>query len=72
MQSFSNEHIKWSEFRRIFTFSGPIFVTGKLFQNHTNFYHSAPTCDLRLFMQSFSIKQSPNGLNLGIVLRFYT
>ncbi|KAL6582258.1 hypothetical protein OROMI_006272 [Orobanche minor] len=34
--------------------------------NRTNFYRSAPTCDQRLFMQSFSNEQSPNGQNLGV------
>ncbi|KAL6510615.1 hypothetical protein OROHE_021232 [Orobanche hederae] len=29
--------------------------------NLTNFYHNAPTRDIRLFMQSFSNEQSPNG-----------
>ncbi|KAL6582261.1 hypothetical protein OROMI_006275 [Orobanche minor] len=79
MQSFSNEHIKWSEFRRIFTFSGPNFCNRKIvsesyeflpqcsyIMNRTNFYRSAPTCDQRLFMQSFSNEQSPNGQNLGV------
>ncbi|KAL6510593.1 hypothetical protein OROHE_021210 [Orobanche hederae] len=28
--------------------------------NLTNFYHNAPTRDIRLFMQSFSNEQSPN------------
>ncbi|KAL6510020.1 hypothetical protein OROHE_020637 [Orobanche hederae] len=28
--------------------------------NLTNFYHNAPTGDIRLFMQSFSNEQSPN------------
>ncbi|KAL6510243.1 hypothetical protein OROHE_020860 [Orobanche hederae] len=26
-----------------------------------NFYHNAPTRDIRLFMKSFSNEQSPNG-----------
>ncbi|KAL6510614.1 hypothetical protein OROHE_021231 [Orobanche hederae] len=29
--------------------------------NLTNFYHNAPTRDIRLFMKSFSNEQSPNG-----------
>ncbi|KAL6582257.1 hypothetical protein OROMI_006271 [Orobanche minor] len=59
--SFSNEQSPNGHNLGVFLhFRGPIFVTGKLIQNHTNFYHSAPTCDIRLFMQSFSIKQSPN------------
>ncbi|KAL6510338.1 hypothetical protein OROHE_020955 [Orobanche hederae] len=28
--------------------------------NLTNFYHNAPTRDIRLFMKSFSNEQSPN------------
>ncbi|KAL6510108.1 hypothetical protein OROHE_020725 [Orobanche hederae] len=28
--------------------------------NLTNFYHNAPTRDIRLFMQSFSNEQPPN------------
>ncbi|KAL6510115.1 hypothetical protein OROHE_020732 [Orobanche hederae] len=32
--------------------------------NLTNFYHNAPTGDIRLFMQSFSNEQSPNEPNL--------
>ncbi|KAL6582256.1 hypothetical protein OROMI_006270 [Orobanche minor] len=54
MQSFSNELSPNESLSRMNTsngqnlgvslhFRGPIFVTGKLFQNHTNFYHSAPT-----------------------------
>ncbi|KAL6510586.1 hypothetical protein OROHE_021203 [Orobanche hederae] len=30
--------------------------------NLTNFYHNAPTRDIRLFMKSFSNEQSPNEL----------
>ncbi|KAL6510237.1 hypothetical protein OROHE_020854 [Orobanche hederae] len=37
-----------------------IFVSEKLLQNLTNFYHKAPTGDIILFMQSFSNEQSPN------------
>ncbi|KAL6510611.1 hypothetical protein OROHE_021228 [Orobanche hederae] len=33
---------------------------GVLHQNLTNFYHNAPTRDIRLFMKSFSNEQSPN------------
>ncbi|KAL6510360.1 hypothetical protein OROHE_020977 [Orobanche hederae] len=29
--------------------------------NLTNFYHNAPTRDIRLFRKSFSNEQSPNG-----------
>ncbi|KAL6582260.1 hypothetical protein OROMI_006274 [Orobanche minor] len=32
-----------------------------LLHNRTNFYHIAPPCDIRLFMQSFSNEQSSNG-----------
>ncbi|KAL6510153.1 hypothetical protein OROHE_020770 [Orobanche hederae] len=37
-----------------------IFVSKRLFHNLTNFYHNAPTRDIRLFMKSFSNERSPN------------
>ncbi|KAL6510362.1 hypothetical protein OROHE_020979 [Orobanche hederae] len=39
--------------------------------NLTNFYHNAPTRDIRLFMKSFSNEQSPNGRNLRNLTNFY-
>ncbi|KAL6510308.1 hypothetical protein OROHE_020925 [Orobanche hederae] len=44
----------------ILSFWCTIFVSEKLLQNLTNFYHNAPTGDIILFMQSFSNEQSPN------------
>ncbi|KAL6510325.1 hypothetical protein OROHE_020942 [Orobanche hederae] len=44
----------------IISFWCTIFVSEKLLQNLTNFYHNAPTGDIILFMQSFSNEQSPN------------
>ncbi|KAL6510130.1 hypothetical protein OROHE_020747 [Orobanche hederae] len=43
--SFSNEHLSRMNNHQM---------------NLTNFYHNAPTRDIRLFMQSFSNEQSPN------------
>ncbi|KAL6510399.1 hypothetical protein OROHE_021016 [Orobanche hederae] len=65
MQSFSNEQSPNGGNLRVFygfilNFRYTIFVSEKLFQNLTNFYHNAPTRDIILFMQSFSNEQSPN------------
>ncbi|KAL6510302.1 hypothetical protein OROHE_020919 [Orobanche hederae] len=55
----------------ILSFWCTIFVSEKLFQNLTNFYHNAPTRDIRLFRKSFSNEQSPNGRNLRNLTNFY-
>ncbi|KAL6510518.1 hypothetical protein OROHE_021135 [Orobanche hederae] len=34
--------------------------------NLTNFYHNAPTRDIRLFMKSFSNEQSPNDCSCSL------
>ncbi|KAL6510232.1 hypothetical protein OROHE_020849 [Orobanche hederae] len=51
MKSFSNEQSPNATLR---------ISTTMLLHNLTNFYHNAPTRDIRLFMQSFSNEQSPN------------
>ncbi|KAL6510206.1 hypothetical protein OROHE_020823 [Orobanche hederae] len=76
MQSFSNEQSPNGRicsyfYGFILSFWCTIFVSEKLFQNLTNFYHNAPTRDIRLFMQSFSNEQSPNGSNLRNLMNFY-
>ncbi|KAL6510299.1 hypothetical protein OROHE_020916 [Orobanche hederae] len=38
--------------------------------NLTNFYHNAPTRDIRLFMKSFSNEQSPNAHQMNLT-NFY-
>ncbi|KAL6510301.1 hypothetical protein OROHE_020918 [Orobanche hederae] len=62
MQSFSNEQSPNEPvfYDFILNFWCTIFVSEKLLQNLTNFYHNAPTGDIILFMQSFSNEQSPN------------
>ncbi|KAL6510352.1 hypothetical protein OROHE_020969 [Orobanche hederae] len=70
-KSFSNEHLSRMNSHQmvgicayfdgfIISFWCTIFVSEKLLQNLTNFYHNAPTGDIILFMQSFSNEQSPN------------
>ncbi|KAL6510087.1 hypothetical protein OROHE_020704 [Orobanche hederae] len=77
MQSFSNEQSPNGRNLRVFlrflllSFWCIIFVSEKLFRNLTNFYHNAPTRDIRLVMQSFSNEQSPNGRNLRNLTNFY-
>ncbi|KAL6510318.1 hypothetical protein OROHE_020935 [Orobanche hederae] len=65
MKSFSNEQSPNGRNLSVFysfilSFWCTIFVSEKLFQNLTNFYHNAPTRDIRLFRKSFSNEQSPN------------
>ncbi|KAL6510275.1 hypothetical protein OROHE_020892 [Orobanche hederae] len=65
MKSFSNEQLPNGRNLSVFydfilNFWCTIFVSEKLIQNLTNFYHNAPTRDIRLFMKSFSNEQSPN------------
>ncbi|KAL6510491.1 hypothetical protein OROHE_021108 [Orobanche hederae] len=54
MQSFSNEQSP----NEPYGFLPQCSYTNNL----TNFYHNAPTRDIRLFMKSFSNEQSPNNL----------
>ncbi|KAL6510363.1 hypothetical protein OROHE_020980 [Orobanche hederae] len=53
MKSFSNEQSPND-------CSGSLSRLNSHQMNLTNFYHNAPTRDIRLFMKSFSNEQSPN------------
>ncbi|KAL6510200.1 hypothetical protein OROHE_020817 [Orobanche hederae] len=53
MQSFSNEQSPND-------CSCSLYRMNSHQMNLTNFYHNAPTRDIRLFMKSFSNEQSPN------------
>ncbi|KAL6565142.1 hypothetical protein OROMI_016592 [Orobanche minor] len=73
MQSLSNELSPNSRNLDVFLrfnsfFLGPVFHKKKLFQNRTNFYNNVPTCDIRLFMQSFLNELSQNCRNVGVFL----